>query len=201
MNSQQSDPSRLTGAILAGGKARRMGGQDKGLISLAGKPMIEYVIAALQPQIDALLIVANRNRARYARYAPVVGDTLDGYQGPLAGMASALQAASTRWVLTVPCDVPLVPDNLVETMRAALQNDDEVCTVRCGERLQPVFTLMRTELLSSLLTFLNEGGRKIDRWLVKHRLAYAEFPEHYDAFENVNSKAELATMVERLQHR
>ncbi len=202
MIARPGDRSRITGAILAGGRARRMDGRDKGLVLLAGRPMLEHVLETLRPQVDALLIVANRNRARYANYATVVADTLSGYQGPLAGIASALQAAETRWVVTVPCDVPILPEDLVARMCAALQDADaEVCTVRCGERLQPVFTLMRTDLIDSLLAFLGDGERKIDRWLQRHRWACADFSANGAAFTNINSDAELAAMAATLEAR
>ena len=105
----------ITGIILAGGQARRMGGQDKGLIQLAQKPMIEYVLNAIEPQVDEIIINANRNQSTYEKYGfPVVADQIKGYCGSLAGMASGLQSAKTPVVFTVPCDSPLIPDDLVQ---------------------------------------------------------------------------------------
>ena len=191
----------ITGIILAGGRARRMGGQDKGLIQLARKPMIEYVINAIDPQVDAIIINANRNQADYEKYGfPVVADQIEGYCGPLAGMASGLQAAKTPFVVTVPCDSPLIPDDLVQKLFSTLQDKDaEICTPLSNGRLQPVFTLMKSELLSSMLDFLNNGERKIDKWFEKHRLAIADFSEQPETFININSAEELAAIELKLK--
>jgi molybdenum cofactor guanylyltransferase len=191
----------ITGIILAGGRARRMGGQDKGLIQLARKPMIEYVINAIDPQVDAIIINANRNQADYEKYGfPVVADQIEGYCGPLAGMASGLQAAKTPFVVTVPCDSPLIPDDLVQKLFSTLQDKDaEICTPLSNGRLQPVFTLMKSELLPSMLDFLNNGERKIDKWFEKHRLAIADFSEQPETFININSAEELAAIELKLK--
>jgi molybdenum cofactor guanylyltransferase len=191
----------ITGIILAGGRARRMGGQDKGLIQLARKPMIEYVINAIDPQVDAIIINANRNQEDYEKYGfPVVADQIEGYCGPLAGMASGLQAAKTPFVVTVPCDSPLIPDDLVQKLFSTLQDKDaEICTPLSNGRLQPVFTLMKSELLPSMLDFLNNGERKIDKWFEKHRLAIADFSEQPETFININSAEELAAIELKLK--
>lgn len=191
----------ITGIILAGGRARRMGGQDKGLIQLARKPMIEYVLNAIEPQVDAIIINANRNQKVYGKYGyPVVADQIGGYCGPLAGMASGLQAAKTPFIVTAPCDTPLIPDDLVHKLYSILQDEDaEICTVHANGRLQPVFTLMKSELLSSMLDFLNSGERKIDKWFEKHRLAIADFSEQAETFININSAAELAAIELKLK--
>jgi molybdenum cofactor guanylyltransferase len=191
----------ITGIILAGGRARRMGGQDKGLIELSQKPMIEHVINAIEPQVDDIIINANRNQTVYERYGfPVVADEIEGYCGPLAGMASGMQAAKTPFVVTVPCDSPLIPDDLVQKLYSTLQGDDaEICTAHANGRLQPVFTLMKSELLPSMLEFLNNGERKINRWFEKHRLAVADFSEQPDTFININSAEELAAIELKLE--
>ena len=190
----------ITGIILAGGQARRMGGQDKGLIELAHKPMIEYVLNSIEPQVDDIIINANRNQAVYGRYGfAVVADQIGGYCGPLAGMASGLQAAKTPFVVTVPCDSPLIPDDLVQKLYSTLQDEDaEICTALSNGRLQPVFTVMKTEVLSSMLDFLNNGERKIDKWFEQHRLAIADFSEQPDTFININSAEELAEIELKL---
>ena len=191
----------ITGIILAGGQAKRMGGQDKGLIQLARKPMIEYVLNAIKPQVDDIIINANRNQTDYEKYGfPVVADQIEGYCGPLAGMASGLQAAKTPFVVTVPCDSPLIPDDLVQKLYSTLQDEDaEICTALSNGRLQPVFTVMKSELLSSMLDFLNNGERKIDKWFEKHRLAIADFSEQPDTFININSAEELAAIELKLK--
>ncbi len=191
----------ITGIILAGGRARRMGGQDKGLIQLGMKPMIEYVLNAIEPQVDAIIINANRNQKVYGKYGyPVVADQIGGYCGPLAGMASGLQAAKTPFIVTAPCDMPLIPDDLVHKLYSILQDEDaEICTAHANGRLQPVFTLMKSELLSSMLDFLNSGERKIDKWFEKHRLAIADFSEQAETFININSAEELAAIELKLK--
>jgi molybdenum cofactor guanylyltransferase len=191
----------ITGIILAGGRARRMGGQDKGLIKLARKPMIEYVLNAIEPQVDDIIINANRNQVVYEKYGfPVVADQIEGYCGPLAGMASGLQAAKTPFVVTVPCDSPLIPDDLVHKLYSTLQDEAaDICTAHSNGRLQPVFTLMKSELLTSMLDFLNNGERKIDKWFEKHHLAIADFSEQPDTFINVNSVEELAEIELKLK--
>lgn len=191
----------ITGIILAGGRARRMGGQDKGLIQLGMKPMIEYVLNAIEPQVDAIIINANRNQTTYEKYGfPVVADQIEGYCGPLAGMASGLQISETPFIVTAPCDSPLIPDNLVHKLYLTLRQENaEICTAFSNGRLQPVFTLMKSELLSSMLDFLNNGERKIDRWFEKHHLAIADFSDQPETFININSAEELAAIELKLK--
>ncbi len=191
----------ITGIILAGGQARRMGGEDKGLIQLARKPMIEYVLNTIESQVDDIIINANRNHEIYEKYGyPVVADLIENYCGPLAGMASGLQAAKTPFVVTVPCDSPLISDDLVHKLYLTLQDEDaEICAAHSNGRLQPVFTLMKSELLPSILEFLNKGERKIDKWFKKHRLAIADFSKQPDTFINVNSAEELTTLELKLE--
>ena len=197
---ENSDNGGITGLILAGGAARRMGGGDKGLTLLAGKPLIEYALARLAPQVDALVINANRNLARYADYGcPVAADERQGFQGPLAGMASGLKATTTEFMVCAPCDSPLLPEDLVSRLfRQLREQDAELSVAHNGERLQPVFALMRVALAGSLLAFLEEGGRKIDRWFQRHKLAVADFSDQPEAFSNVNSPEELAAMERQL---
>jgi molybdopterin-guanine dinucleotide biosynthesis protein A len=170
-----------------------MGGNDKGLVRVAGRPMLEHVLEGLRPQVDFVLINANRNRDFYARYGlPLVADALDGFQGPLAGMASSMRVASTPWLVTVPCDSPFVPPLLVRRLCAALQAQDaEIATVHDGDRMHPVFTLLRTDLAGSLEDFLARGERKIDRWFAGHRTAVADFSDQPELFMNVNTPEEL----------
>jgi molybdenum cofactor guanylyltransferase len=190
----------ITAIILAGGRATRMGGTDKGLVELAGRPMIAHVLAVLAPQVEAVLINANRNQARYAEFGhPVIADLDDGFLGPLAGLAAGLQAATTPLVLTAPCDCPLLPADLVARLRAALvAADAEIAVPFDGERLQPVFALVRRELAGSLAAYLAGGDRKIDRWFAQHRLAQADFSDRPETFVNVNDPAERAALELRL---
>lgn len=200
MNETIISRKEITGVILAGGRAQRMGGIDKGLILLNGKPMVEHVIAALRAEVDNLLISANRNPEQYAAFGyPVVPDIMDGYLGPLAGMASGMQAAKTRYIVTAPCDSPLIANNLVQRLCETLIRDDaDICTAHDGERMHPVFAVIRCELLPFLLDYLNAGQRKIDRWYAQHRLAVAYFRDKPEAFLNVNSLEQRAELESRL---
>lgn len=191
----------ITGVILAGGRGSRMGGIDKGLIPLRGRPMIEHVIAALKPQVGRVLINANRSREQYAALGyPVVADALAGYLGPLAGIASALRAADTTYVLAVPCDSPLIGPDLSQRLYAALVEEHaDISVAHDGERMHPVFALLRRSLLSSLLDYLEGGERKIDRWYARHRLAIAYFRDAPRSFLNVNSPEERAELEHNLR--
>ena len=188
----------ITGMVMAGGKGRRMGGEDKGLLQIHGQPMIQYVLDALCPQVSRILISANRNQDRYRQLGyPVVTDISGDFLGPLAGMASALQACETEYLLTAPCDSPLLPATLAEVLFQALeQKRAELSVASDGQRMQPVFALLRRSLLPSLLEYLDNGGRKIDTWYAQHTTALADCSGFPDAFLNVNTP-EDQTLVER----
>jgi molybdopterin-guanine dinucleotide biosynthesis protein A len=190
----------ITGLVLAGGLARRMGGMDKGLVELAGRPMIEHVLDALRPQVGSLLISANRNIDRYAAYGhPVVSDTLQGFMGPLAGVLAALQPLATEFLVTVPCDAPLVAPDLVGRLHAAcVANDADVAVATDGRRQQPVFLLLRTGTAPSLQAYLSGGGRKIGTWFAGLRLAEADLGDALDTFVNVNDPDERQRLEARL---
>lgn len=193
----------LIGAILAGGRARRMGGADKGLLELRGRPMIEWVIEALLPQVDRLVINANRNAERYAAYGfPVIADTMADYQGPLAGLAAAMDySAGTGSILTVPCDSPAVPPDIAARLSAALaQGDAELAVAHDGERLQPVHALVPVALRGSLASFLVNGERKVDLWYARHRVAIADFSDCRDCFANLNRPGDVDEL-QRLSRR
>jgi molybdopterin-guanine dinucleotide biosynthesis protein A len=190
----------VTAVILAGGRATRMGGQDKGLIELAGRPMIAHVLAALAPQVEWLVINANRNLDRYAGFGwPVVRDDDTGFLGPLAGLAAGMRAASSALVMTAPCDCPLLPPDLASRLHDALEREDaEIAVPHDGARLQPVFMLVRRALTDSLEAYLAGGGRKIDRWFEHHRLAQVDFSDRPDTFVNVNDPEERRAVEARL---
>lgn len=178
-----------TAVILAGGRARRMQGEDKGLIELRGRPLLDYIIAALRPQAGSILVNANRNLDRYRAFGyPVIEDILDDYCGPLAGMASAMQAATTPLLLTVPCDSPFLPARLLETLyRAMAEAGAAVSIAHDGERMQPVHALLRRELLPDLLAYLDSGERKVYAWYARQRLALADFSASPEVFLNLNT--------------
>ena len=183
------DKHDVTAVILAGGKGRRMDGRDKGLVKLADRALIEYVIDAIEPQVETILLNANRNQEKYAIYGyPVISDELADFQGPLAGFLSALNNATTTHIVTLPCDGPLLPDDLVDRLISAWITDDaEIAVAHDGNRMQPVYALIPTSLSASLNVFLEEGGRKIDIWYEKHRIALADFSDCPETFRNINT--------------
>jgi len=189
-----TDPTAMTvtAVILAGGMGRRMGGVDKGQVMLNDRPLIEWVIEAIRPQVNQILINANRNHDAYARYGfPVLRDQLADFQGPLAGFAAGMQAATTDYIVTVPCDGPLLAPDLVQRLQQALQKQDaEIAVAHDGNRLQPVYALLPVALLPSLQAFLDSGERKIDRWYAQQRMALADFSDSPSTFLNINTPAD-----------
>lgn len=179
----------ITAVILAGGRARRMGGTDKGLIELQGRTMIEHVIERIKPQVGKLLINANRNIDTYRAFGfPVVKDRVGDYSGPLAGMASGLQAADTRLVLCVPCDTPRLGTDLGKRLhRAMLKTRANISVAHDGERAHPVVVLLERKLLADMLEYLNRGERKIDLWFKQHKTVAADFSDCPACFMNINN--------------
>jgi molybdenum cofactor guanylyltransferase len=190
----------ITAVILAGGKARRMGGEDKGLIELHGRPLLDYIIAGLRPQAGQIIINANRNLERYHAFGyPVVADMMGDFFGPLVGMATGMQAATTPFILVVPCDSPFVPAQLCDMLLHAMEKADaEISVAHDGTRMQPVFALLQCKLLPGLLAYLNEGGRKIDTWYAQHRLALADFSAMPDVFLNMNTPEDRLVVEKKL---
>lgn len=191
-SSRTAGAADVTGILLAGGRARRMGGTDKGLIELGGRPLAAHALERLAPQVGRVLINANRNAEAYAALgAPVAPDTLAGYLGPLAGLLAGIEAAATDWVVTAPCDSPFVPTDLVARLEAArARAGADMAVAHDGERQQPVFMLAPVALAPDLRAWLAGGGRKIDQWLARHRVADADFRDVPEAFRNVNTPAE-----------
>jgi molybdopterin-guanine dinucleotide biosynthesis protein A len=188
----------VTGIILAGGQGRRMGTLDKGLQLLHGKPMVEHVIERLQPQVDALIINANQNADAYGELAEhhgarVVPDRLGGFAGPLAGLQAGLFAATTPLVVTVPCDSPFLPRDLVARLRDALQaHGAELAVAKTFDQPHPVFALVRIGMRENLNAFLTDGGRKIDAWYAALPVVEVQFDDEAEAFENINTQDELS---------
>lgn len=182
----------ITGLILAGGRARRLQGKDKGLIRLGNQYLIEYVIARLQPQTATILINANRNQSDYQAlgYA-VIADTLPDFAGPLAGLLSGLQQSQTDWLVSVPCDNPRLPANLVETMiRSANAHHHLLTVASCPGQLQPVYCLIHRSLQDSIHNYLAGGEHKVQDWLQQQPHGVVEFTDCRE-FENINTPAQL----------
>jgi molybdenum cofactor guanylyltransferase len=197
---QKSEQQQITALILAGGRGSRMGGQDKGLTPLLGKPMIEYILEQIAPQVDHVMINANRNLDKYQRYGhTVISDNLNDYQGPLAGFAAGLDNSPTELMITLPCDGPTLPHELVSKLLKAMQSENaDIVVAHDGKRLQPVYALLKRSLLPSLNEFLANGDRKIDLWYPKHRMTTADFSEVTEAFNNVNTPQQQAEEEARL---
>jgi len=191
---------RITGVLLAGGRARRMGGTDKGLIELAGRPLAAHALTRLAPQVARVLINANRNSESYRSLgAEVVADTIEGYLGPLAGLLAGMESAATELVVTAPCDSPFVPTDLVARLSAARERDAAAIAVASdGERRQPVFVLAPTDLAGDLREWLSAGGRKVDQWFARHRVADADFRDRPEAFRNINTPDERDAVAAEL---
>ena len=183
----------ITGLVLAGGLGRRMGGVDKGLQLLDGQRLVDRVIGRLMPQVDALLVNANRNLDVYAELGhPLVVDRFEGFVGPLAGIHAGLTACTTPWLAVVPCDAPFLPLDLVVRLRAALESPAaHIAVARTADGLQPTFALMHRDALASLTDYLATGGRRLRDWYQTLPLAIIDFADA-EAFTNLNSPAELA---------
>ena len=177
-----------------------MGERDKGLVKLAGRPMIEHIIERVEPQVGAVTINANRHLETYRDYGyPVISDADDEFSGPLAGMAAALRHCNTPWLMTVPCDSPLLPLDLAARLYHALKTQRaELAVADDGERLHPVFCLLSRQLSHSLENFLAQGQRKIDLWFELIHTARADFSNQAERFGNINTPDELTRIEQTL---
>jgi molybdopterin-guanine dinucleotide biosynthesis protein A len=191
--------TRITGVVLAGGQGSRMGGVDKGLQPFRGRPMVAHAIERLAPQVDELLINANRNPEKYAQFGRrVIADEIEGFAGPLAGFERGLAHASGDLMTTVPCDSPFLPADLVARLRDALEREGvELAVAKTGDQAHPVFCLMRRSVHESLRRFLSEGQRKIDRWYSRLSVVEVQFDDEAQAFLNINTREELADLEPR----
>jgi molybdopterin-guanine dinucleotide biosynthesis protein A len=182
----------VTGIVLAGGQGRRMGGVDKGLQPLNGRPMVAWAIERLAPQVDEILVNANQNAEAYARLGHrVVPDSLGGFAGPLAGLHAGLRAAANPLAVTVPCDSPFLPLDLVGRLKSFLEAKD-LAVAKTGDQPHPVFALVRRSVLPHLERFLEGGGRKIDAWYATLSVVEVSFDDQPDAFRNINTLDELS---------
>ncbi len=193
----------VTGVILAGGRATRMGGVDKGLVRIHGRPMVAWVVDALRPQVAEVMINANRNRENYGDFvATVIDDGDSDFRGPLAGIAAGMRAARTPWIAVVPCDSPLIHGDLVRRLHAAAESSGSpIAVAHDGERLQPVFALLACSLLDDLAGYLDGGERKIDRWYARHSVARVDFRDAAESFANINAPGDQRALERRLAGR
>lgn len=191
--------NQITGIVLAGGRARRMGGVDKGLIELDGAPMISHVVLRFRPQVSRIIISANRNLAEYRQWSDcVVRDSIGEFDGPLAGMASGMELVDTEFAATVPCDSPLLCKDLTSRLHdECVSRRADIAVAHDGERLQPVFSLMRASLSPSILAFLESGERKIDKWFDQHQTVAVDFSDARESFLNVNTEEDRLALLAR----
>ncbi|MEJ2173727.1 MAG: molybdenum cofactor guanylyltransferase MobA [bacterium] len=184
----------VTGIVLAGGQGRRMGGVDKGLQPLEGRPMVAWAIERLAPQVEAIVVNSNQNLDAYRAFIyPVVSDAVGGFAGPLAGLHAGLQATRTALAVTVPCDSPFLPTDLVARLRSALEaGDAEIAVAKTGDQPHPVFSLVQRKILPHLEAFLHSGGRKIDAWYASLKVVEVSFDDQAEAFSNINTREDLA---------
>ncbi len=202
------EPQDITGLILAGGRGSRMGGVDKGLQNFNGIPLALHTLMRLGPQVESVMVNANRNLSAYESFgASVWPDASADFAGPLSGFLVGLERAETPYVLTVPCDTPRLPLDLAERLAEALVREDaDIAMAAAPEtddqgqtqvRTQPVFCLMKIELSESLVKFTHAGGRKIDAWTAQHKTVVVPFDAPSDdplAFANVNTLTELQAL-------
>ena len=187
---------KVTGVILAGGLARRMNHQDKGLIPYKNQPLIYYAVQAMTATVETTFINANRNHKDYAAFSlPIIADQNDRFEGPLAGILTAMLATEHETLVVMPCDSPLVTAEHLDKLITALKNTKaEIAIASDGERLHPVFLALKTHLKASLKTFLDEGNRKIYQWLQQHHFVTVDFSQQADIFTNINTQAELIAL-------
>ncbi len=191
----------LTGLILAGGLGARLGGMDKGLLVVRGRPLIEHVLEALRPQAERLLISANRHPERYAAYGyPVLPDLRPDYPGPLAGLEAGLAAVDTPWLLYAPCDASALPADLASClMQRQAETGAEVVVVENADGLVPVCGLVAVQLLPDLSYFLDQGGRKTGEWLRSRKMATMDYRHWPETAWSMNTPAELAALEQTPQ--
>lgn len=183
----------ISAVILAGGKARRMEGRDKGLQPWQGVPLVQHCLQRLQPQVAEIAINANRHLTDYENFGvPVFSDELADFQGPLSGMLTALKRASSDFVLFVPCDCPRLPLNLLEKLKSVVENQSVLLAyAQDSEREHPTFCLMSPQLTEKLAAYLARGERKIRCFMAENQAAVVDFCGQEDDFRNMNTLADL----------
>lgn len=186
----------VTGVVLAGGLARRMNKQDKGLIQYDNRPMVSYAVDAMTQVASTVLINANRNIPEYQSFGcEVISDQTDSFDGPLAGIFSAMIYAKTDVLCVMPCDSPLIKaEHLNKLISAFTQNNADIAVAFDGERIHPVFLVLKTSLKNSLNQYLLQGDRKIDLWLKQHKLIKVDFSHNAEVFLNINTLSELNSL-------
>jgi molybdopterin-guanine dinucleotide biosynthesis protein A len=194
------DKPKITGVVLSGGLSRRMNGQEKAFLKLKGKAMICYTLEKLAPQVSTLVINANQHTEQYRQYGyPVIKDEFGSFDGPLAGIYTALSYTTDPYLMVVPCDSPLISDDLIQRLyNAVCNNKSQLAVAHDGNRLQPVFALISTQLKSSLKSYLENGQRKLDNWYIKSGATIVDFSDTKEMFLNINTAEDLAALEKKL---
>lgn len=192
----------ISAIILSGGRATRMGGVDKGLVLLQQKPLIQHVIERLKPQADEILINANREISQYQALGyPVLSDEQPDFIGPLAGFSLGLQHCKHEYLLTAPCDSPLLPLDLAQRLMEALQaHQAEIAVASCDGSTHPVFSLCKKTVLPKLTEYLNNGGRKVSAWQKSLRYVEVDFDNCHEAFVNLNTTEDITALELKLNN-
>ena len=191
-----SSPKNCSAIVLAGGRSSRLGGRDKALEELAGRPLIAHVLERLQPQVDDIVINCNRHQAEFATFGHrLVSDETTDYPGPLAGIAAALPFCRHELILVTPCDTPWLPTDLCQRLLANMQPTSPLVIAHDGQRLQPLFMLLRRELLTSLQDSLRLGHFKVEKWCLEQGAVITTF-DNVASFANLNTEDELAAARE-----
>ncbi len=182
------DNNNITAVILSGGRSSRMQGEDKGLILLNDKPLISYVVDVVDGKVGRLLISANRNVERYQLYGEVIVDELTDFQGPLAGISTALSKANTTYLLILPCDSPMVNKTVVDRLIGEMDRADvDICVADDGLRIHPTIALIKANLENNLLAFLESGERKLGLWIEQNDFQKVDFSDQPKVFINLNN--------------
>ena len=184
--------SEISSVILAGGQGLRMDGVDKGLIEFRGLPLVAHVASVIESKVDKIYISANRSFDSYASYGEVISDDLLGFQGPLAGISKALKVCSTKYLLVLPCDSPLVDSELIDDLISRMkQKDADICVAHDGSIMHATFALMKSNLGKSLEHFLNDGGRKMALWYRQQNLERVDVSDRLVVLTNLNKPEDL----------
>ena len=195
-----TEQNKIAGVVLAGGMARRMGGQDKGLIQFAGQPLVDYAIKSMQMVTREIVISANRHLEQYQRWGhPVVMDTSSDYLGPLAGIAAACRLTNADVLVVIPCDSPLFTGVHIQRMIEAMSEDVDVVIASDGQRFHPVFMVLKTHLQNEIETYLSAEGRRVQEWVEQQAWAVVEFNESFNIFANINTENELLALESRVK--
>ena len=180
--------NEISVVILAGGRASRMGGKDKGLIELDGAPLIAHVYQVAKNRANHIFISANRNTEQYSRYGEVIVDDLKGFQGPLAGISKALKSCETQYLLVLPCDSPYIDLRLIDDIINAMSlSDSDICVAHDGSIMHATFAFMKSNLSSSLDKFLESGGRKMALWYRQQQTQRVDFSNRLEVLTNLNN--------------